>query len=350
MTNEEEDHARKIKRLLDSEANTHAEPTIEPNKDEDPNSDGTTKTHSPNSREGGRKTPTPPVTIALDKDNMPLPRRVHEVDMEGTRVSPVAYESSMSRTKDAQPQPPPRRAPPPTQVNSHSQPWRVELGNLNLRRSWGCLMRLFVLALFGVVVFGILGGSALVVTYYRIARTLPSVADLKNRASQFETTRILDRNGNPLYEILDPNAGRRTYITLDRISPALVAATIATEDKDFYSHPGFDPWAITRALWENYRTDGQGGGASTITQQLARALLLSPEERAERTYARKAREIILAAEITRRYSKDEILELYLNEIYYGNLAYGIEAAAETYFGKTANQLTLAEASFLAGLP
>src|SRR6185503_1330041 len=195
MTNEEEDHARKIKRLLDSEANTHAEPTIEPNKDEDPNSDGTTKTHSPNSREGERKTPTPPVTIALDKDNMPLPRRVHEVDMEGTRVSPVAYESSMSRTKDAQPQPPPRRAPPPTPVNSHTQPWRVELGNLNLRRSWGCLMRLFVLALFGVVVFGILGGSALVVTYYRIARTLPSVADLKNRASQFETTRILDRNG-----------------------------------------------------------------------------------------------------------------------------------------------------------
>ncbi len=95
---------------------------------------------------------------------------------------------------------------------------------------------------------------------------------------------------------------------------------------------------------------GQGGGASTITQQLARALLLTPEERAQRTYSRKAREIILASEITRRYTKDEILELYLNEIYYGNLAYGVEAASETYFGKTANQLTLAEASFLAGLP
>ena len=115
-------------------------------------------------------------------------------------------------------------------------------------------------------------------------------------------------------------------------------------------HLRFDPWALIRALWVNYRTDGQGGGASTITQQLARALLLSPEERAQRTYLRKAREIILATEITRRYTKDEILELYLNEIYYGNLAYGIEAAAETYFGKTANQLTLAEASFLAGLP
>jgi penicillin-binding protein 1C len=176
------------------------------------------------------------------------------------------------------------------------------------------------------------------------------VDDLRSRTSQFETTRILDRNGNPLYEILDPNAGRRTYVPLDKISPALLAATIATEDQDFYTHPGFDPWALVRALWVNYRTEGQGGGASTITQQLARALLLTPEERAQRTYSRKAREIILATEITRRYSKDDILELYLNEIYYGNLAYGIEAASETYFGKTANQLTLAEASFLAGLP
>jgi membrane peptidoglycan carboxypeptidase len=184
-----------------------------------------------------------------------------------------------------------------------------------------------LVALFGVVVSLIIGGSALLYSYYSIARTLPSVEDLQNRASQFETTRILDRNGNPLYEILDPTAGRRTYVTLDKISPVLIAATIATEDKDFYEHPGFDVAAIIRALWENYRTQGQGGGASTITQQLARALLLSPEERAQRTYSRKAREIILAAEITRRYSKDDILELYLNEIYYGNLAYGIEAAS-----------------------
>ena len=346
MTNEkeEEDQVRKVQRLLDSESETRAEPTIEPKKDDAPKQEGTTKAHT--NAERNHKTPTPP-SIALDKDNMPLPRRVHEVDIEGTRVSPVAYESA-SRPRTTPTPSQPRRVPPPTQV--HAQPWKIDLSNLNLRRGWGCLLRIFILALFSVVVFAIIGGSALVVTYYRIARTLPSVADLKNRASQFETTRILDRNGNPLYEILDPNAGRRTYITLDRISPALIAATIATEDKDFYSHPGFDPWAILRALWENYRTEGQGGGASTITQQLARALLLSPEERAQRTYSRKAREIILAAEITRRYSKDAILELYLNEIYYGNLAYGIEAAAETYFGKTANQLTLAEASFLAGLP
>jgi membrane peptidoglycan carboxypeptidase len=164
--------------------------------------------------------------------------------------------------------------------------------------------------------------------YYSIASALPDVSDLRARTSQFQTTRILDRNGQPLYEILDPTAGRRTYVPLEDISPNLVAATIATEDKEFYSNPGFDPVAIVRALWQNYITDGQGGGASTITQQLSRALLLSTEERTHRTYTRKTREIILAAEITRRYSKDEILELYLNEIYYGNLAYGAEAAAE----------------------
>ena len=216
--------------------------------------------------------------------------------------------------------------------------------------NWGCLLRGLIVAVFIAIIIGLIGGSYFVYKYYQIASDLPDVSDLKNRASQFETTRILDRNGQVLYEILDPSAGRRTYIPLSQISPNLVAATIATEDKEFYNHPGFDLAAIIRALWENYRTDGQGGGASTITQQLARALLLSPEERSQRTYTRKTREIILAAEITRRYSKDEILELYLNEIYYGNLAYGVEAAAETYFGKSAKDLTMGEASFLAGLP
>jgi len=343
MTNEDEENKRIIKRLIDSEADTRAETPIEPKKDEAADQQGTTKASPP------RKTPSPPTPlprgegghIALDKDNMPLPRRVNEVDMEGTRVSPVAYEP-VSRPR-TQSQMQTHRSVPPSQPSSKP----VEF---DWKKAGGCLARISVLALFGVVVLAIIGGSALIYSYYSIARTLPSVDDLKNNASQFETTRILDRSGNLLYEILDPTAGRRTYVTLDKISPALLAATIATEDKDFYSHAGFDPWAIIRALWENYRTEGQGGGASTITQQLARALLLSPEERAQRTYQRKAREIILAAEITRRYTKDEILELYLNEIYYGNLAYGIEAAAETYFGKTANQLTLAEASFLAGLP
>ncbi len=342
MTNEnEEDRAKRIRRLLDSEAETRPEAPFEPEANDASNDapkEGTTREST------SRKTPTPPPPIALDKDNMPLPRRVDQVDMGSTRVSPAAYEPA-SRQRNGTSQPRNASTPRPSQPPPNRPGF-----SLNFSGWGGCLARAFVISLFGLVILAIIAGSALLISYYRIARTLPTVDDLKERTSQFETTRILDRNGNQLYEILDPNAGRRTYVPLDRISPALLASTIATEDQDFYTHPGFDPWALIRALWVNYRTDGQGGGASTITQQLARALLLSPEERAQRTYLRKAREIILATEITRRYSKDEILELYLNEIYYGNLAYGIEAAAETYFGKTANQLTLAEASFLAGLP
>jgi len=178
-------------------------------------------------------------------------------------------------------------------------------------------------------------GSIGLYQYYQIASTLPDISDLRQHASQFETTRILDRNGNVLYEILDPNAGRRTYVPLEKISPFLVAATVATEDKGFYSHPGFDTFAIVRAFMQNYQSGETVSGASTITQQLSRALLFTPEERSDQSYQRKIREAILAAEITRRYSKDEILELYLNEIYYGNLAYGVQAAAETYFGTTA---------------
>lgn len=185
--------------------------------------------------------------------------------------------------------------------------------------------------------------------YFRIRNTLPDVTQLRQRASQFETTRILDRNGNQLYEIIDPSAGRRTYVPLDKISPYLLAATIATEDKEFYSHPGFDVWAIARAFYQNYQGGEIVSGASTLTQQVARNLLFSQEERNMRTYDRKIREAVLAAELTRVYSKDEILELYVNESYYGNRAYGIEAAAETYFNTTASNLTLGQASFLAGL-
>jgi penicillin-binding protein 1C len=268
---------------------------------------------------------------------MPLPRRVDEIDVEGTRVTRAAYEPTTGQRAA-------RAAVPPRGSGFSFDPAAL------WRNNKGCLIRGLIALTFVFIALVLCSGSYLLYQYYSIARALPEIGDLRERTSQFETTRILDRNGQLLYEIVDPNAGRRTYIPLTEISPNAVAATIATEDKEFYSHPGFDLFAMLRALWQNYQSGGTVSGASTITQQLARALLLSPEERAERSYTRKAREIILAAEITRRYSKDEILELYLNEIYYGNLAYGIEAAAETYFGKTAKDLTLGEASFLAGLP
>ena len=278
---------------------------------------------------------------AMDPSGMPLPRRVTETDPEATRVTGAAY-ATTSRG----------RRPKPTGPNkTKGGGFRNRLNMIRERIAHlGCLPRLLIYGGFALVLIAILGFAIVLYEYAAIASTLPSVDDLRDRASQFETTRILDAKGNLLYEILDPNAGRRTYTRLQDISPYMLAATLATEDKDFYTHPGFNIGAIFRAFTQNYSSGEVVSGASTITQQLARALLFTPEEASQRSYLRKVREAILASEITRRYTKDEILELYLNEIYYGNLAYGVEAAAETYFGTTASQLTLAQASFLAGLP
>ncbi len=311
-----EDPRDKFRRLMDSEAETQGEPPAE---------------------EPEAENPTPIVYHpAIDENGMPLPRRVEEIDMGATQVIPSAIETT------------------PTPGKRRRTASRGSLASRQRRFNWskagGCLLRGLIIFIFIMVTLGLILAAAGIYEYYSIASGLPSVSDLQQRASQFETTRILDRNGDVLYEILDPQAGRRTYVPLNEISPTLVAATLATEDKDFYSHVGFDPLAIVRAFWQNITSGETVSGASTITQQLARAVLFSPEERSQRTYFRKVREAILATEIERRYSKDTILELYLNEIYFGNLAYGVEAASETYFNKSASQLTLGEAAFLAGLP
>lgn len=334
--------------------------------------------------------PTPPATTLPAGRKPPqggLPNRVNEVDDEATHVSPAAYKTpppvkrpppTFSSASNRDPSPPPsgrvRVSPPnpphrPSGGGSSGQPpayppvrrppvqrplppQRVtpKKSRIDWVQSLGCLLRTLFIGIFGLVIIALCVLSIMFYQYYQIAATLPDIADLRERASQFETTRILDRNGALLYEILDPTAGRRTYVPLEKISPYMVAAIIATEDQGFYSHPGFDPFAIVRAFIQNYQGGEIVSGASTITQQLARSLLFTPEERSEQSYSRKLREAILAAEITRRYSKDEILELYINEIYFGNLAYGVEAASETYFGITAEKLDLAQASFLAGLP
>jgi penicillin-binding protein 1C len=283
-----------------------------------------TQPHTPSSAE----TPTPAGGRPVPMD---LPQRVPERDLGATQVSPAAYTSIV---------------PPPPSKRSRFR-FLNRLGGIS--GCGGCLIRMAILGLFGLIAIIIVLASFALYQYSVISATLPSVEDLQERAAKFETTRILDREGNLLYEILDPQAGRRTYVPLEDVSPYMVAAIIATEDSQFYSHPGFDPWAIIRAYWQSTQQGDIASGASTITQQIARNLLLSPEERSRRTALRKIREVLLATEITRRYSKDEILELYLNQSYFGNLAYGVEAAAETYFNTSADRLTLAQASFLAGL-
>ena len=159
-----------------------------------------------------------------------------------------------------------------------------------------------------------------------------------------ESSKIFDRNGTLLYTINNPTEGQRTNLSFDEIPLVMKQAIIAAEDRNFYSNPGFDLRGISRAVL-GVVTGRYAGGGSTITQQLARAVFLTPEFSVER----KLREIILAYQISQRFSKDETLALYLNLIAFGNLAYGIEAAANVYFDKSAQDLTLGEAAMLAGV-
>ncbi|MEE9275632.1 MAG: PBP1A family penicillin-binding protein [bacterium] len=156
-------------------------------------------------------------------------------------------------------------------------------------------------------------------------------------------TRIYDRDRALLAELYQE---RRIPIPLSKVPPVLSRAFLAIEDNRFYEHPGVSYPDIFRAFLRNLRAGRRVQGGSTITQQLAKVLFLTPE----RTYRRKLREALLALEIERRFTKDEILEFYFNQIYLGSGAYGVEAAARNYFGKSVGQLTLAEASAIAGLP
>jgi membrane peptidoglycan carboxypeptidase len=200
-----------------------------------------------------------------------------------------------------------------------------------------------------LVVFGLFAAAG--IGYAMLADELDQgLAKLENLHDRelFETTRIYDRNGTLLREVFVE--GKRTYLPLDQIPSHVKEATIAVEDRSFYDNPGIEPTGIIRALRGELTGQPGLGGGSTITQQFVRHVAFSYEERVSRSYTRKAKEIILALILTKRYSKDQILEWYLNEIYYGNLSYGIEAASQTVFGKGAAELDLAEAAMLAGLP
>jgi penicillin-binding protein 1C len=180
-------------------------------------------------------------------------------------------------------------------------------------------------------------------------RDLPALEDLPEHL-RTPSVRIVDRKGRLLYEALDQQGGRHTVVELGTIPVACRQATIATEDRSFYSNPGIDLRGMVRAVWINLQGGQTIAGGSTITQQVVRNLLLESGERGERSLRRKLREVVLAWQLTQRKSKDEILALYLNQTYYGGMAYGIEAAAQTFFGKPASRLDLAECALLAGLP
>jgi membrane peptidoglycan carboxypeptidase len=165
-----------------------------------------------------------------------------------------------------------------------------------------------------------------------------------------ESVKILDREGRLLYDSAGPGDVHYTYVPLLDIAERLKQAVVATEDASFYSNPGIDLRAIARAALTDLRVREPRQGGSTITQQLARNIYFAPEERSSASPLRKISEIALALRLDRSMSKDEILEEYLNRVYLGNLAFGVEAASRTYFGKSVRDLDLAESALLAGLP
>lgn len=210
--------------------------------------------------------------------------------------------------------------------------WRKQLSHL----PWPFIGTwVFRLAAAGVLVL------AFLFIYY--SRQLPDPNRLLGRNVP-ESTKIYARDESLLYEV--HGEYKRTLVNLDQISPYLVKATIAAEDKNFYNHVGISPRAIFRSLIIDiiYREKRQGG--STITQQFVKNAMLSRDK----SFLRKLKEIILSIELEARFSKDEILKMYLNEIPYGRNAYGIQSAAITYFNKNANELSIAESAYLAALP
>ncbi|MGA2192358.1 MAG: PBP1A family penicillin-binding protein [Nitrospirota bacterium] len=171
---------------------------------------------------------------------------------------------------------------------------------------------------------------------------LPEVTSLEEFKPS-ATTRVFSEEGELLGEFYMEN---RTPVQISQVPPKVINAFLAVEDPRFYRHSGIDITGIFRAMYKDIEAGRLVQGGSSITQQLAKMLFLEPEK----SFSRKFKEAVLALEIERRYSKDEILALYLNQVYLGSGAYGIEAAARTYFGKDVSQLTLAEGAMLAGLP
>jgi len=218
-------------------------------------------------------------------------------------------------------------------------------GSWKARREYSKIWKFkFLSRLSNTVLFFVLGGLLFMfgsVVFF--ATQVPSPSNLTNREIA-QATKIYDKDGELLYDIFQNY--NRTPVKLTDVPEHVKHATISIEDKDFYKHSGFSIVGITRAAFDSLMNRSIQGGGSTLTQQLVKNALLS----GERTLTRKLKEFILAVQVERAYSKDEILEMYLNEIPYGGTAYGIEAAANLYFGKSARDLTLAESSLLAGLP
>ncbi|HWU42037.1 MAG TPA: transglycosylase domain-containing protein, partial [Bdellovibrio sp.] len=193
-----------------------------------------------------------------------------------------------------------------------------------------------------IAALGLIGVFGLYLTYQSVKSSLPQLITVKDYEPLL-VSQVYDRNGKKIGEFFRE---RRTLVPYDKIPKDLVHAFLAAEDDQFFQHKGINLQSMFRAALANLRAGRSVQGGSTITQQVAKTLLLS----SEKTLTRKLRDILLALEMEKNLKKEDILYLYLNQIYFGQGAYGVEQAAQTYYRKPVSQLTLPEMAILAGLP
>jgi membrane peptidoglycan carboxypeptidase len=320
---------------------------------------------------------TPLPSSGFGTEEMPLPQKVPIQDPDLTMVSPGGAYLDAVRRSDADTLAGVSRVPAETIVNpavnldqyaaipapgptdsqgldtapdydiEQAAPTYEEIAERQRQETVSTVLRLALVAV-GVVlliVAGILG--IFLVSYNGIAGEYQTqIAALASYRPAFQTVRVLDMNGDEIAEINSQEGGARTSVPLDRISPFVIHAVVSLENERFFDDPGWDWVAIARAFAQNLGSGQVESGASTITQQIAEQLIIGQPTN---TPDLKLREIIIAAEIAKQYTKQQILELYLNQIFFGNQSYGVEAAAQFYFEHSANELNLPESALLAGI-
>lgn len=240
-------------------------------------------------------------------------------------------------------------APPTndTQFDLQASPFARELRQSQHSARTRLLLMLLAALLIVALVTGIVfAGGAMLWYRDRVEPFAEAVAALENYVPAYQTARIFDADGGLIAALDSPESGARTPVPLERISPYMIHAIVSQENERYFDDPGFDPIAIARAFLQNLRGGGIESGASTITQQIARNLVLQDRDL---TLERKLNEILVAMEIANRYDKNFVLELYLNEVFFANRSYGVEAAANTYFGHGADQLNYAQSALLASI-
>ncbi len=299
-------------------------------------------------------------------DSYQMPRPAQSQDAQSTVVGDAAFKDQLDSAAETVPgmgavdmdsaddyvEPVAEPAPDYEEELEDDLSTEIELAKRRRNRQLVTTVAAVVGVLTGIALLAAAGVSFYVYSQYQGIKTEweGDITAFGQFETEFQTVIIQDINGNEIARLRSQEGGDRTNVDLQNVSPEMIHATVSTENERFFTDAGWDPIAIARAFLTNVTAGEIVSGGSTITQQLARNIILRQDNRSFASDAqRKLHEIVISHELAQRYGKNRILEVYLNEIYFGNQKYGVEAAAEFYFDKPAANLNLGESALLAGL-